>query len=80
MINFSASIKCEYCVIIDVSYNKNFNDTLIMSVLPWKSITIGTLFEENVDKSRTATFVDWAVVVVAIDVVDAIVVVTSMHS
>ena len=50
-----------------------------MSVLPWKSITIGTLFEENVDKSRTASFVDWAVVVVAIDVVDAIVVVSPLH-
>ena len=53
---------------------------LVVNVLPSKSMTIGTLVDLNVDNSRTASFVGWAVVVEAIDVVDAIVVVSSLHS
>ena len=50
---------------------KNFDDTLIVSVLPSKSITIGTLRLSSVDKTRTASLVGWAVVVVSIVVVVA---------
>ena len=53
---------------------------LVVNVLPSKSMTIGTLVDLNVDNSRTASFVVWAVVVIAIEVVVACVVVTSLHS
>jgi len=43
-------------------------------------MTIGTLLDSFVDKTRTASFIGLAVVEVAIDVVDACVVVSSLHS
>ena len=56
---------------------------LIVSFLPSKSMTIGTLLEDNVDRSRTASLDSSAVVVEAVvvaNVVEAGVVETSWHS
>ena len=41
---------------------------------------IGTLLDRDVDKSKTASFIGCAVVVVAVDVVEIDVVVGSLHS
>ena len=69
-------------VLPEQKVNFPFNYSLIVSFLPTKSMTIGTLLDRYVDKSKTASFGVSAdvVVVVAIVVVDTGVVVISSHS